>query len=98
MGRGVRDEEAPMNSIEGRTYVVTGAASGIGAATAAALAAAGADVFAADLAWHDSDREPEPEAELGAARVHRVVLDVSDARQWARLAERIGAADGAPGL
>ena len=71
----------PMGPHEGRTFVVTGAASGIGAATAVALAAAGARVIAADLAW------------VGAAPagrgVERVVLDVSDPRDWAALAERI---------
>ena len=36
-------------SLEGRTAVVTGAGSGIGQASAATLAAAGAKVFCADL-------------------------------------------------
>ena len=76
-----------MASMDDRTFVVTGAASGIGAATVAALAAAGARVIAADLAWDDT--EPIPD------RVERVALDVSDARRWAELAERLAAPDGA---
>ena len=78
---------APMGSHEGRRYVVTGAASGIGAATAAALVAAGARVVAADLAWDGA-----PPAAHG---VERVVLDVRDRHDWAALAERIAAGEGA---
>ena len=76
----------PMGSHEGRTFVVTGAASGIGAATAAALAAAGARVIAADLAWDGA-------APAGPG-VERVALDVSDAHDWAALAERIESGGG----
>ncbi len=47
-----------MTSMDERTIVVTGAASGIGAATVAALAAAGARVIAADLAWDDAAADP----------------------------------------
>lgn len=70
----------PMGSHDGRTYVVTGAASGIGAATAAALAAAGAAVVAADLTWDDAP---------AAAGVERVALDVADVREWAALVDRM---------
>lgn len=77
-----------MASMDDRTIVVTGAASGIGAATVAALAAAGAWVIAADLAW--TDAEPTPR------NIERVALDVSDARRWAELTERLVARDGAP--
>ena len=76
-----------MASMDARTIVVTGAASGIGAATVVALAAAGVRVIAADLAWDDI--EPTP------PHVERVALDVSDARRWAELAERLGAPDAA---
>ncbi|MFC5791686.1 SDR family oxidoreductase [Agromyces tardus] len=78
-----------MPSLEERTDVVTGAASGIGAATVAALAAAGAHVIAADLAWDD---EEPPD------RVERVRLDVTDAAQWRELAARLAARDDARGL
>src|SRR6516164_11810908 len=44
-----------MRGLSGRTYIVTGAASGIGRATAARLAEEGATVMGADLAepWGD---------------------------------------------
>jgi 3alpha(or 20beta)-hydroxysteroid dehydrogenase len=65
-----------MGSHEGRTYVVTGAASGIGAATAAALAAAGARVIAADRSWSG----------VAASRSQeRVDLDVADRDAWTAL-------------
>lgn len=72
-----------MGSHDGRRYVVTGAASGIGAATVTALADAGAHVLAADLAWDT--------AEPSRDRVERIELDVSDARGWSDLADRLGA-------
>ncbi|MGR0219977.1 SDR family oxidoreductase [Agromyces sp. ZXT2-6] len=80
-----------MASHEGRTYVVTGAASGIGAATAAALAEAGARVIAADLA---RDAAPPDAHDL-----ERVSLDVSDAASWTSVAERLtGAGTALDGL
>jgi 3alpha(or 20beta)-hydroxysteroid dehydrogenase len=72
-----------MSSLEGQTHVVTGAASGIGAATVGALIEAGAQVIAADLAWDDA-------APPGG--VERVALDVADADGWAKLARRFGPA------
>ena len=72
-----------MGSHEGRTYVVTGAASGIGAATVGALARARARVIAADLAWDGATPPPHD--------VERVSLDVSGAEAWTSLAERLGA-------
>ncbi|WP_130352505.1 SDR family NAD(P)-dependent oxidoreductase [Agromyces ramosus] len=71
-----------MESHAGRRYVVTGAASGIGAATVAALAGAGARVVAADLAWDD--------LAAGGVRVERVALDVADRGRWAELAAELG--------
>ena len=82
-----------MGSFEGRRYVVTGAASGIGAATVAALAAAGARVIAADLAWEDA--EPWQERAERAERVERVALDVADPHAWRDLAEQVRTAGGA---
>src|SRR6516165_7978807 len=46
---GSRKVEVPMRGLEGRTYIVTGAASGIGRATAARLLEEGASVMGADL-------------------------------------------------
>jgi 3alpha(or 20beta)-hydroxysteroid dehydrogenase len=79
-----------MGSHDGRRYVVTGAASGIGAATVTVLADAGAHVLAADLAWDA--------AEPSHDRVERIELDVSDARGWSDLADRLGAGGGALGV
>ncbi|WP_394552039.1 SDR family NAD(P)-dependent oxidoreductase [Agromyces sp. MMS24-JH15] len=70
-----------------RVYVVTGAASGIGAASAALLAQRGARVISADLAWDDQG-EPSP-------GIERVVLDVAEPIGWNELAERIRGEGGA---
>ena len=81
-----------MGSFEGRTYVVTGAASGIGAATVAALAAAGAHVIAADRAWDGAEPgQPGVEPVEGIARV---ALDVADPNAWGELAEGVRRAGG----
>lgn len=57
-------------NLQGKTALVTGAATGIGAALAKALADHGARVVGADLSWEDSDT---------AADVKRVQCDVSNA-------------------
>ncbi|MCW1384865.1 SDR family oxidoreductase [Novosphingobium sp. KCTC 2891] len=59
--------------LDGAVVLVTGAARGIGAATCAALAEAGATVVATDM--HEDARVP------GAAEYHR--LDVTSPAQWA---------------
>ncbi len=73
-----------MERFEGRTAIVTGAASGIGQATVARLVAEGATVVAVDV--------KEPEVPAG---VHVVVGDVSDRavsdRAVAEAVERTGA-------
>ncbi|HEX4224641.1 MAG TPA: SDR family oxidoreductase [Pseudonocardiaceae bacterium] len=66
-----------------RTVVVTGAASGIGAATAAALAAAGDQVIAVDI----SDRMAEQ------ANVVPVVGDVASEECWRQVVELSGGVD-----
>jgi 3alpha(or 20beta)-hydroxysteroid dehydrogenase len=73
--------------LAGRTIVVTGAAGGQGAAEAAALAAEGANVIAADV-------DPVP----AGPGIEPIVLDVSDPASWDALAstarERHGAVHG----
>jgi 3alpha(or 20beta)-hydroxysteroid dehydrogenase len=77
----------PSGRLEGRVVVVTGAASGQGAAEVAALAAEGAEVIAADVS-----------AVAAAERVDPLHLDVSDPTGWSALAvharERYGRVDG----
>lgn len=60
--------------LHGRTAIVTGAASGIGAATARVLAAAGADVVCADVSAEGADATA---ASIGG-RARAVALDVTD--------------------
>ena len=66
--------------VAGKIAVVTGAASGQGAAEAAALAAEGAIVYAADL---QDALVPHPD---GVTEWH---LDVSSIEHWTRLAEHL---------
>lgn len=80
------------STLKGRLALVTGAASGIGLATAAAILAAGGRVHATDL------RGPLAEERLGADRlasgrlaVHQ--LDVTDSAAVEELIGRIGAED-----
>lgn len=70
--------------ISGQVAVVTGAASGIGAATARALAARGAKLVVVDVA---EEALAKVAAEVGAIAAHRV--DVSNAAAVADLAERV---------
>ncbi|ANJ28858.1 SDR family NAD(P)-dependent oxidoreductase [Agromyces aureus] len=67
---------------ENRRYVVTGAASGIGAATVAVLVDAGASVIAADLRWEDAGTTT-------VGDIERVSLDVADVSAWRALATEL---------
>lgn len=75
--------------LRGRLAVVTGAASGIGAATAAALARRGARLVLVDVAERELERVG---VEVGAVATRRV--DVSRPDEVARLAEEVRAAHG----
>jgi len=76
-----------LREFEERLVVVTGAASGIGRATALAFARAGAELFVCD---RTSERLPGLQAELlgaGAKRVHGQVVDVGSRADMANFYE-----------
>src|ERR1700712_1810558 len=81
-----------MNELTGKTALITGSTSGIGRATAVALAALGASVV---ITGRDAQRGnvvvKEIEATGGSARF--VAADLSDPAQGARLAETAGEVD-----
>src|SRR5215467_14358764 len=68
---------AKLLSLKGRNAVITGAARGIGAAIAARLAEAGADLFLID---RDGDQLPVRARELArfGGRVRSSILDLTD--------------------
>lgn len=72
----------------GKVALVTGAASGIGAATAKLLAARGASVWFADLRTDACDT-----ARNGIAASEAIALDVRDPAAWHAAETRIGALD-----
>jgi NAD(P)-dependent dehydrogenase (short-subunit alcohol dehydrogenase family) len=77
-----------MTALEGRTALVTGAASGIGRATALAFARLGADLVICDI---DEAKLEEAAAELRklGREVFSETLDVADATQMERFAEAV---------
>jgi 3(or 17)beta-hydroxysteroid dehydrogenase len=73
-----------MSDFAGKVALVTGAASGIGAAVAARLAAAGAQVYCADL------NHPGSQAVTGAGpSSEAILLDVREEAAWAAAIETI---------
>src|SRR5690606_8333473 len=84
---GIDVPDTPSERFHGRTAVVTGAASGIGAATARRLAAEGARVVLADIdpagaATAEKINAPHPD------QAEFVRMDVADEAGWASLADR----------
>ena len=85
-----------MERFAGKTIIVTGGGSGIGAACVRRLFSEGANVVAVDLKKDDAEKVV---AELGDAdRTYAAGVDVSDAEQvnalFAAVIERLGGVDG----
>lgn len=76
---------------EACVYMVTGAASGIGAATAAAIARRGHRLVLADLNETGLEERRAALAELGSPQVVGTRLDVARREDWARAAELVEA-------
>jgi NAD(P)-dependent dehydrogenase (short-subunit alcohol dehydrogenase family) len=81
----------PVPSLEGRLCLITGAASGIGRATARAAARAGARVVLTDVRTEDLDAVAR---ELGDAAVSHRALDIADLDAVGSLADEVHAAHG----
>jgi NAD(P)-dependent dehydrogenase (short-subunit alcohol dehydrogenase family) len=81
-----------LRDLDGLNVFLTGAASGIGRATAGAVAAQGGRLFLTDL---DAEGLADVAAELGGAVVLAEAADVSDHSAVRRLAERITREHGA---
>lgn len=77
----------------GKVALITGAASGIGAATAAAFAAAGAKVVLLDL---DAAGLAEQVAKIGEERARAVTLDLTDTAETRRALNDITKTEGKP--
>ncbi|MBU7597735.1 SDR family oxidoreductase [Streptomyces sp. P38-E01] len=75
----------------GQLVLVTGAASGIGAATALAFGAAGARVVAVDLDERGAASTAEKARAAGASEAWSEVVDVSDEQAMEKLAARVAA-------
>jgi len=75
-----------MVELTGRTALVTGAASGIGLATARRLAEAGATIILVD---RNAEGLATAVKSLGAGRHHGVTMDVTDEAGWITLAAEI---------
>lgn len=79
---------------KGKATLVTGAASGIGRATASLLAAEGAEVALADLNREGAERAAEKLAATHGVKTHAFSYDAADAEQCIQLVENAAAALG----
>lgn len=82
----------PNRAFIGRTFLITGAARGIGRATALAAARSGADLLICDRLEEELD-EVMSELEALAVRVDAEILDVRDTDKVANWLDRIGNSD-----
>ncbi|GAA3189276.1 SDR family oxidoreductase [Streptomyces ramulosus] len=78
----------------GQLVLVTGAASGIGRATAFAFAEAGARIVAVDRDAEGAARTADMARLIGAPQAYSEVVDVADAAAMEKLADRVDAAYG----
>ncbi|MDX3637974.1 SDR family oxidoreductase [Streptomyces sp. MB09-02B] len=78
-----------MDRFGGQLVLVTGAAGGIGRATALAFAEAGARVVAVDVDAEGAARTAESSRLLGAPEAWAEAVDVSDEQAMAKLAEKV---------
>ena len=83
----------PTMSLQGRTALVTGAATGIGRACALRLAQAGAFVWVNHLGQVDAADAVVREIVLAGGHAQAVEADVSDAAAVQRMADAVGAMD-----
>lgn len=81
----------------GRLALVTGAGSGIGRATALALAEQGADVIVADIDEDSATATAEQARELGVD-AHPYEVDVAEGAALHKLAQQVGADHGVPDI
>src|SRR5258705_7652583 len=81
-----------MKDLTGKLVLITGAASGIGAATARAFAAAGARLILCDVS---TDRLAEVVAELGDSVVRSRRVDVADRAAMSAFADEVHRGDAA---
>lgn len=93
---GARRVNGEAGAFDGRLVLVTGAASGIGRATALAFAAAGARVAAVDRDGEGAVRTVERAGAAGAREAWAHTVDVSDEEAMEKLAETVRAECGVP--
>ena len=84
----VRRRFAPVPDLRGRRCVITGAASGIGRATALAAAARGAELVLTDLHAEPLTRVAEEVRAAGGTVLHAAAADVADHDAVVALAPR----------
>jgi NAD(P)-dependent dehydrogenase (short-subunit alcohol dehydrogenase family) len=85
---------APVPSLSGRRCFVTGAASGIGRATALAAARQGAELFLTDIDAAGLESAAAEIARAGGRPCHRQAIDVRDHEAVVALADHVHAAHG----